>query len=211
MIVKQLRIVLGFKRLSPANLVARVNAVIKGMTGNSRYPSPPIDMPTLTAAVNSFWASVSMALDGGKTAIAQRAAQGEIVKQMLRQLARYVEANCGGDLDVLLSSGFQSASTTRTTVAPLSESIRRIDSGENSGQQLVTLAALPGALSYEIRWATAVPGGTPGPWTNQPVGTLRPGAVVAGLTPGTTYVFQARAVKKSGYTDWSDSVTRICM
>jgi chitodextrinase len=34
---------------------------------------------------------------------------------------------------------------------------------------------------------------------------------VNGLTPGTTYVFQVRAVGGStGYSDWSNPVSRMC-
>ena len=32
---------------------------------------------------------------------------------------------------------------------------------------------------------------------------------INGLTPGTTYLFQVRALGRSGYTDWSDSATRM--
>ena len=31
-----------------------------------------------------------------------------------------------------------------------------------------------------------------------------------GLTPATTYLFQARALVKDTFTDWSDSVSFIC-
>jgi len=45
---------------------------------------------------------------------------------------------------------------------------------------------------------------------NQPVPSTRP-YNVAGLTPGTNYAFQARALTRfSGLTGWSESVTRIC-
>jgi hypothetical protein len=37
-------------------------------------------------------------------------------------------------------------------------------------------------------------------------------STISGLKPATTYVFQARAVKKTGgHSDWSDSVTRVAM
>jgi hypothetical protein len=41
--------------------------------------------------------------------------------------------------------------------------------------------------------------------------TTRPPLLITGLIPGTTYVFQARAVTKTGYSDWSESVTRIAV
>ena len=50
-----------------------------------------------------------------------------------------------------------------------------------------------------------------GEWATQPVSKTRPAASVTGLTPGTTYAFQVRSLGDSGYSDWSDSVMRICI
>ena len=60
-------------------------------------------------------------------------------------------------------------------------------------------------------WAPVGPGGALGDWVEQAVGRTRPAALVTGLTPGTTYAFQVRAVTKSGYSDWSESITRIAI
>jgi hypothetical protein len=52
-------------------------------------------------------------------------------------------------------------------------------------------------------------GGVLGEWIIQPVAAIRPATMISGLTPGASYAFQARALTDAGYTDWSDSVTRI--
>ena len=46
---------------------------------------------------------------------------------------------------------------------------------------------------------------------NPPAGKTRPPTLITGLTPGTNYAIQVRAVIRSGYSDWSDPVTRICL
>ena len=69
----------------------------------------------------------------------------------------------------------------------------------------------PGAGSYEVRWALVVPGGTPSSWTSKVFKSVKPAMVITGLTPGTTYVFQARAVTKIGHSGWSEPVTRIAV
>ncbi len=51
----------------------------------------------------------------------------------------------------------------------------------------------------------------PGSWTTKPAAAVRPPVLISGLIPGTTYVFQARAVTKAGYSDWSESVTRVSL
>ena len=74
---------------------------------------------------------------------------------------------------------------------------------------LVYLNAVINALSYELRYAV-VTNGMPGEWTNQLVTGVRKPVVLNGLTPGTTYAFEVRSMDKAGYSDWSDSVTKIC-
>src|SRR5439155_12086197 len=112
------------------------------------------------------------------------------------------------DVKIFLSSGFAIVSTVRQPIPPLSQFIRRIDPTQVSGQLLVTLVSIAAAFSYELRWAR---GGTADSWTVQPVVKTRPPVLITGLTPGAAYVFQARALTESGYTDWSDSLSRICI
>jgi len=52
-------------------------------------------------------------------------------------------------------------------------------------------------------------GGTPGQWTEQTITNVRGPVSITGLTPGTTYAFQVRALGAKGYTAWSDSTTRM--
>jgi len=73
----------------------------------------------------------------------------------------------------------------------------------------VAIVAQPGALSYQLRRAPVGQGGTLGEWIEQPIGKTRPSTLVTGLTTGTAYAFQVRAVTNSGYTDWSQSIIRI--
>jgi hypothetical protein len=58
---------------------------------------------------------------------------------------------------------------------------------------------------------TPAGGGTPATWTSQPLANVRTRATISGLTPGTTYVIQARAVTKAGYTDYGQPVTQMVL
>jgi hypothetical protein len=54
-------------------------------------------------------------------------------------------------------------------------------------------------------------GNAPGPWQAAGLFTDSRSVSITGLTPGTTYVFQVRAVGGStGYSDWSNPVSRMC-
>jgi hypothetical protein len=86
--------------------------------------------------------------------------------------------------------------------------IKKVDHG-NTGQLLVKIKTVPKARIYELRCA-ALTGSTPGAWTIVLVPSAKGSTPVNGLTPGTNYALQVRAAGLLGYTDWSDTVTRMC-
>ena len=173
-------------------------------------PPLPVDMATVKAATDLLSAKITEAAVGGKTAVAEKNHQKEVVVRLLIQLAQYAEANCKEDMTTFLSFGFTPAASTRTKTVPVSESIRKIEPGPNSGEMFIALVKFLGAVSYLVQFAPVV-NGVVGSWTSKPVPGIQPPFLITGLTPGTTYVFQARALTKTGYSDWSESVTRIAV
>jgi hypothetical protein len=209
---KQIKASLGFNRLPGRDLLARLEAVVKGMDGNATYPNPPVDMASLKTAGTNYSASLAAALDGGKKAIAERNAQRENVIKMLRQLAKYAEISCKDDRNTFLSSGFETASVTRVAPQPLDPPvIRSVDQG-NTGQLLVSVGRSAQAKSYELRAAAApaVAAATVPSWTTIGFTAVKQAIPVKNLIPGTTYIIQVRALGALGYSDWSDSITRMC-
>jgi hypothetical protein len=94
-----------------------------------------VDLTAFKTAIDSLNALIAQATaDGGKKAIADKNHQRTTVVQMLRLLARYVEVTSKSDLSVFQTSGFQAASNTKVKGQPLSEKIRKIERGSNSGQ-----------------------------------------------------------------------------
>jgi hypothetical protein len=200
----------GFTKLSDVDVVKNGIGIQTNMTGNSKFPNPPVDLAVLKTDLDSLSALIAESADGSKKVIAKKNQQREVVVGMLRLLARYVEMTCQGDPASFQTSGFQLASTTKVAATPLSEKIRKIQRGATSGQIVVWIKSVRQAASYEIRHAPAPNGATPITWTTEAVVRVKAPVVIDGLTPGATYVFQARALGKDGYTDWTDSVTFIC-
>jgi hypothetical protein len=199
----------GFRKMRPEVVFNTSQAIYNALNGSTDIPGPPapLDLPTLLAANQALSAATSDALDGSRKAIALRNHCKEVVVKILNQLATYVEANCRNDMTIFLSSGFKPQSSTKTAAAPASGSIRFVKPGPMSGQAQIQLIAIPNAGSYEVRWAPVPAGGVPAEWSTRPSTTLR--LDLSGLTPGITYAFQTRALIQSGYTEWSDSVTRL--
>ena len=213
-----IKAVLNLRTLTPEVVLSTSTHIFTEIYNNPNYtppqaPAPPVDPATLKSANDSLAVAIAAAVDGGKKAIAQKKAQKEVVMKLLTQLAHYAEANCKDDVTIFLSSGFTAKSSTRTATPPVSESIRKIEPGPDSGHMLVSLMKYPGAASYEVRWAPVGADGVSGAWTTQAIGKIiKSPSTISGLKPATTYVFQARAVKKTGgYSDWSDSVTRVAV
>lgn len=203
---------LTFVKAVPAVLYTFACSVYNGMNGNAAYPNPMVDMPTFKTAIDTFNTLLAAALDGGKKVLTERNHQGEVLIQILRQLAHYVESACKDDVTIFSSSGFQAVSKVRTATPPLSQFIRKITEGPNSGVLLVWLLAVAGALSYEVRWAPVATGAsaTAAPaWTSSLVPSTQPPATVSSLTPGTVYQFEVRVLSKTGWSDWDGNATRM--
>ena len=132
---------------------------------------------------------------------------------MLRQLGHWVEANCDDDPATLQSSGFQQRAVPVRSNPPqplAGPPSFKVESGKIGGQVVVRGKPVPKAVSYMARYAPIGADGKPGTWTEMPATGAR-SITVNGLTPGTNYAFQMRALGRAGYTDWSDSVTRISL
>ena len=209
---KLIKAALGFSKALPEQIFAQGHAVVTGLTGNVNFTNIPVDLNVLKAALDAYSVSIGEARDGGKKAITLRNRKGEDVIRMLRALATYVELNCKDDMNIFLTSGFQPRSSTRTPVQPLYQPmIVNVDQGD-TGQLLVSIKAVRKAKTYELRFGPVGAGGaTPVSWSTQTVANTKTATPVSGLTPGTTYAIQVRAYGQLGYTEWSDSATRMCI
>jgi hypothetical protein len=208
---KQIRVKLSYAGLSDKDVATQGVAVVDGMTNNPKLVNSPVNPADLKAQVETYASLIAAAEDGGQKAIIERQKQRGVVMQMLRQLGHWVEANCNNDPAILKSSGFQQqALPVRTTPQPLDGPPSfRVEHGPNSGQAILRGKPVPKAVGYTVRYAPIGSDGKPGSWTElSPVTVIR-SIAVNGLTPGTTYAFQIRALGRLGYSDWSDSVTRI--
>ena len=208
--VKKIKAKVGLQKLSDADLIKQLDAIYSGMNGNKAFPAPPVDMAAFRAAIDTFSTLVTDALDGGKKAKSAKRKQREVVLKMATQLGHYVEAASNDDLATFNTSGFVANTNTHTPPQPLPPaSIQWIDRGPTSGSIRGKVKTIAGAVAYDWRFAVVGANGTLGPWTSL---TL-PGPKTAtfnNLTPGATYAFQARALGRLGYTDWTDSTTFIC-
>jgi hypothetical protein len=209
--LKTIKAVEGYGKMSDTDVVVRGSAVQTSLTGNSHFANLPVDPAILKTNIDSFSALIAEAEDGSKKVIAEKNKQRQTVIKMLRLLGRYVEVSCNDDMSIFTSSGFLAVTRTIAPPAPLPQPVfRSVDHGANSGEIVIQIVAIPKALFYELRWGPFVNGAVSGSWTSQLITAVRPPVGIQGLTPGTVYAFQIRALGKLGYTDWTDSITFMC-
>src|SRR5207245_11806623 len=107
------------------------------------FPKPPVELATYQAAINAYESAIPAALDGSKTAIAQKNRLRDAAIRMYIQLAHYVEANCNDDVATFLSSGFQAAPTTKTPPQPLDQpTIVSVVQGAVTGQLKIRIGSV---------------------------------------------------------------------
>jgi hypothetical protein len=210
--VKLIRPLEGYTSMTDADIIARATAVVTGMTGNSNFPNPPVDLVAFKTDIDSLSALIPQAMDGSKKIIAEKNKQRQVVIKPLRLLGRFVEVHSNGDEAIFKSSGFEPVSTTKVPPAPLPVPIiRDIYQGVLSGEIVVQVESIPKAKNYEFRYSAVVNGAPPTSWTSKVVSKVKPPVGFQGLVPGTVYAVQVRAFGVLGYTDWTDSKTCMCV
>jgi len=208
---KQLRVNLGFANAPDHTLEEIAGAVSENLYGDAAYPTPPVTQAALDASLTAFTNAIAVQAQGGTAATADKHNKREALIGLLRQLAGYVQETHGNDMAVLLSSGFEAVSTNRASSPLAKPRIKDILNG-NSGQLILRGTPVANARCFEVRYAAIGAGGAPGPWQSAGLITNSRSMPINGLTPGTMYVFQIRAVGGStGYSDWSDAVQHMSL
>jgi hypothetical protein len=111
-------------------------------------------------------------------------------------VACYDRARAGKGFNpaIFNTSGFSAVVRTKTAPAPLAGfSFQWIDRGPNSGEIAVKIAALTGAIAYELRYTLVANGVASGSPTTLTLTSPRK-LILTGLTPAGTYQFPSPRV-----------------
>ena len=210
------RINTDFNRLSDAELLLKANSIAAAMTDNPNFPEPwPVQAPTFISirdAIDLFQIAVQDALTRDSTKILLRDKARETLVQRLLDLVPFVELVAKGDINILLSSGFDvgkdrthTGSTQTSLGAPTGFTVKRSDL---EGELVAHVAKLQGAGGYELQIAEGDPTVADN-WHQYAVFTSGLKMVITGLTPGHRVSVRVRGFNAAGYGAWSDTVTLI--
>jgi len=200
------RVALSFARKIDTDLIAFVRNVVTLMTSNPLYPSPQPTLSAVTGSVNAFEARVHDAIDGGRIAIATRNAARVDLLALLRQLAAYVQGNCGADVLGIIGSGFDPVRAPAPAGALPPPQNARLSRTDASGELLLRFDRVANAVNYSIQTAAAADG----PWEDWDLSTASR-VMIDGLTPGTVLWARACANGSAGASDWSGPATAMAV
>jgi hypothetical protein len=174
------------------------------MTGNPSFPTPPVSIPEIGTRQTTFSNAMAAAANGGTQLTAVKNQARTALLNGLDANALYVQTIARFDLAMLLSSGYQAASTNRARVQLSAPTIAGFDN-EMSTQLVVRLTPVANAYAYEVQVKTGT-----GAWVPAGLFTQARKIVLTDLITGTIYTVQARAIGGStGYSDWSDPSSHI--
>jgi hypothetical protein len=203
------RVSLAYKYMPAAMILALLGWVIKCMTGNTSFPKPPIplvaavppdpDAPLdMTTRMTVLDAAIKNAVGGGQIQTAAKNAALASAFEGLDANAFYVQTIARTNLAMMLTSGYQAASTNHGQSPLATPSITGIDN-DTSTQLDVHVSPITNAGGYEAQTCTGT-----GAWTTAKFSTQARTITLTGLTTGTLVQVRARALGGStGQSDWS--------
>lgn len=203
----QIKVSLAFAQSPDGNLLITSGGVLKGLTKyETTFPALPVPVGPLGTLHEAFDKALAATADGGPSATAAKNTARRQLVSALRKDALYVEIVADNDLSVLLSSGFEAASTNRAPF-PLAPVEVTAVSSPNTGELQAKVKRQPGVRAFEGRIKAA--GGEFGPVVS--FASSRK-IIFDGLTAGINYTLQLCAIGGStGKSDWSNPVTRMSM
>lgn len=190
----------GFDKLADLDISKLTGKTIAGFTGNVDLTKPPVSVAILTDEKSLLDELIIKADKGGSLATARKNAQRAVVIDSLNKNASYVDINCGEDLSILLSSGYEAVSTNRAQSVLDAPVILDVDNSVN-GVLKPRVKVDPNTKSLLGRIKEAS-GGEFGPVISFKNSRS---ILFAGLKAGVTYVYQLCSVGGSnGQSNWSD-------
>ena len=95
---RQLRVSLAIVYLPIVLFLMGARSIVIALTGNANYPTPFPALADITTALDNLAAKISAAAGRDKKAIAARNTAWETCKNLIRQLASYVQIHSQNDL-----------------------------------------------------------------------------------------------------------------
>lgn len=194
---------LGTSRITPTALVEKGRNHVTKLTGNAAFPTPTPKLIDLTAACDALdTANQAYDFNRGRVDKEVRDTAFKALKEMVRELAGYVQSNCANDKDLILSTGFNVRRIATPQPEPLAPGNVRALVTPYPGRLEVRWAAVPGRRIYSLFMTSGDPL-DPAGWKLL-VQTSKNRYTVEDLISDKVYTFRLQTLAASGVSPMSD-------
>ena len=199
---------LGFAHKKIATLLTWSESVHDAFVANPTVVvGCPVTAAQLDTANKDLSAKMGATKQGGTTATADMKHSREVLIGLHYQIAAWLEGKAQGDEDVITLLCYDAVEHGYTPQTQLSTPAILAVLNIMTTQLQLRVSAVANAGSYEVQCRIGS-----GAWTGCGSFKNSRAIVVTGLIPGTMYEFRVRAIGGStGWSDWSDSVSHMCL
>lgn len=179
-------------------------------TGPTRPSRRPDRYTSQQQALTGFKADFHASQTRDTNKIAARKKSREVLEELLTRIAAYVEFVAQGNVDALVSAGFElrrnggPSGAGQTLLAAPTDF--RVAHGDVSGAVLLHVAKLAGAASYAIQTAEGDPK-VEANWHHAPTSATSSRMSVSNLVPGRVYWFRVCGINSAGYGHWTEPMS----
>lgn len=189
-----MRLKLGFSGLSIPAMIVRARNIIAKITGNIFFPNPNPTLADATSAVDATEVAYNDAIYGGKILKSILYLRVFAMLNIFRRMGAYVQAESGGDEEIILSSGFDVVRRGEPIIVGQVINLRTVD-GPYVGSIHAIWDPVRGARAYIVEISDVSQNG---PYSQYLV-VVKTRIDIIGLEAGKAYWVRVTAVGRSGY------------
>jgi hypothetical protein len=198
---------LELKKRTDADLITFTQGIVTAMTGNANFTTPMPALSVITTAITDLQSKIANITDLQnqlRLAHTDKDSSRDDLEQQVTYLANYVEIAAAGSESKIESAGMPVRSTGAPVGLPGIPQNLNVSTSDFPGAIDLVWDPVPGAATYEIQCKVH---DTPAPFENAKSSTSSR-TTVEGLTPGTLYAFQVRALGAAGPGPYSDEAVK---
>ena len=199
--VDQLKVGLG--SLTPTALVEKGRNHMESCKTNPDVTLPTDFLAELGLACDALEAAnITVRENGGRQDTLRRGARAKDVREFIKSLAGYVTAQCGGDGEKIIGTGFELWKNRQPSSVPDSPKNLRAERGHLPGELKLRWNAVHGKLNYSLQMNSGDPTvAADWKWLTH---TSRNFHTLTGLESNKEYFFRVRATNPAGTGKLSD-------
>lgn len=203
--MRMFKVLLDFIKYPAEMLVEFGGNVVSKLTGNASFPNLYVPLAQMTTAINAVAAAIIAADGGGKVQKLALKQAVNVLVDLLKQNADYVDRVAKGSELLIVSSGYHPTHQP----SPAQRPDFRVKVGEEPGSMDLSHVTIKGARGYiwqyclyseinivELNWVFAG-------------ASTKTHYTVHGLRSGTKYMFRCSGLKPDGMTVWCEPISKV--